>query len=92
MARPGKHVLLQFLAENFELEDGEDGACFDWVKANGAEYCGDTLPDPILSDDKIMTVGFHSDKSVEKKGFKANVYEGISYMHCWTLQPHFIFL
>merc|ERR1712110_732179 len=34
VARPGKHVLLQFLAENFELEDGEDGVCFDWVKAN----------------------------------------------------------
>ena len=82
--------MLQF--DTFELEDLDEGECHDWVKANGAEYCGDTLPDPILSDDKIMTVGFHSDKSVEKKGFKANVYEGISYMHCWTLQPHFIFL
>jgi len=73
VARPGKHVLLQF--DEFELEDLDDGECHDWVKADGAEYCGNAMPSPILSEGKELTVEFHSDKSIEKKDFKAFVYE-----------------
>ena len=71
----GSTIQLQFF--NFDLEP-DSGCSYDYVKVldtDGttqlAKLCGDSIPSPIKSSGNKLTVIFHSDHSVQKKGFQA---------------------
>jgi len=72
---PGSTIELSFTA--FDIEPGT--SCeFDYVKvldSDGttelAKLCGDSLPSPIRSSGHKMSIVFHSDESINLKGFLA---------------------
>jgi len=64
----GKKVMLTF--ESFDLEPN-DSCGYDFVQISQQKYCGSTKPGPISSTTNKMTVTFHSDDSVNHKGFSA---------------------
>jgi len=68
---------IQLTFQDFSLEPA-NGCVYDFVKVLDSDgttelkkLCGDSLPSPIRSKGNKMTVLFHSDHSVNKKGFKA---------------------
>ncbi|KAI9518812.1 Tumor necrosis factor-inducible protein 6 protein [Dissostichus eleginoides] len=69
---------IQLLFQEFDLE--EDSGCladylevydsYDDVSGFAGRYCGDYLPDDIISTGNVMTLKFLSDASVTAGGFK----------------------
>lgn len=64
----GKKVMLTF--ESFDLEP-HSSCGYDYVLVSKKKYCGSTKPGPITSSSNKMTVTFHSDSSVNHRGFSA---------------------
>ncbi|KAL8183302.1 UNVERIFIED_CONTAM: Tumor necrosis factor-inducible protein 6 protein [Gekko kuhli] len=72
----GQQVQIQFV--DFDLE--EDTSCmsdyleiydsYDDVNGFVGRYCGDELPDPVVSTGNVMTLKFLSDASVTAGGFQ----------------------
>ena len=68
---------IQLTFQDFALE--ASGSCgYDYVKVLDTDgktqlgkFCGNSLPSTIKSSGNKMTVIFHSDENVNKKGFKA---------------------
>ncbi|CAJ0566031.1 unnamed protein product, partial [Mesorhabditis spiculigera] len=82
-ANNGKGVKLKFHA--FHIES--DAACqYDYVEVYDGpvpkeqklfgRFCGDTMPDEIVSTGSEMLLVLHTDDSVEEKGFVAEYAEG----------------
>ena len=69
----GSKVQLTFTS--FSLEAGPGVCPYDYVEiSSGGEsrkYCGAALPAPVTSEDNTMKVSFHTDSSVNDKGFSA---------------------
>ena len=75
MVEAGSTIRLTFT--DFDLEV-DSGCAYDYVKVldtdgttQMAKLCGDSIPSPIKSSGNNLTVVFHSDYSVNKKGFQA---------------------
>ena len=69
----GHRIKLTFEAFNLESHS----TCkYDFVQiSEGSEeekYCGNVKPSPIISSGNTMNVTFHSDRSVNRSGFKAS--------------------
>jgi len=71
----GSQILITFT--HFEIED-HPNCGWDWVKVvdgDGTDLlrksCGSGIPDPITSKTNRITVVFHSDDSITRRGFKA---------------------
>ena len=76
MVEAGSTITLTFT--DFDLEP-ESTCGYDYVKVLDTDgvtqlkkLCGTSLPSPINSSGNKLTVIFHSDHSVNKKGFQAN--------------------
>ena len=76
MVDVGSTIKLTFT--DFDLED-DPGCAYDYVSVvdtDGttqlAKLCGDSIPSAIKSSGNKLTVVFHSDQSVTKKGFEAS--------------------
>ena len=92
----GKGARVSLTFTHFALEEEEVAILpggpeceYDWVKVmdgNGTELmakaCGSTLPGKVTSKTSTMVVKFHSDESVNDKGFRAQ-WEEVS----WTEIP-----
>ena len=76
-----------------EETDPNGRGCYDWVKVEGTSYCGSEKPDIILSEDREITVDFHTDRIHGETGFTATLWEGtyISVRHSRTLHLYFYF-
>ena len=82
----GQRVYIEFL--DFELEADSD-CDYDWLEirdgdsANsniiGSKLCGSGTPSPVESTGNSLTLVFHSDFSVNRKGFQIRVGIGKSY-------------
>jgi len=76
---PSSIIELSFTA--FDVEFNPNNCVWDYVKvidSDGTELaklCGDSLPSPIISYGYKMTVVFHSDYIINKKGFEATWQE-----------------
>ena len=69
---------IQLTFQDFSLEPA-NGCAYDFVQVLDSDgttelkkLCGASLPSPIRSTGNKMTVLFHSDDNVNKKGFKAS--------------------
>ena len=59
---------------------------FDWLEVHdgvengsdliGEKLCGNSIPSPIESSGNSLTLVFHSDGGLNKKGFKIKTYQG----------------
>merc|ERR1719419_707808 len=71
----GSKIELSFVAFDIELEKN---CTYDYVQVNDtdgtqlAKFCGQSIPAKIKSSGNKLTVVFHSDRNVNKKGFEAN--------------------
>ena len=74
----GSTIRLTF--EDFELEGRSSSSknCFDFVMVMDSDgttefgkFCEKKIPSPIVSTGNKLTVVFHSDTTVTRKGFKA---------------------
>jgi len=70
----GSKIELSFVAFDIELEKN---CTYDYVQVNDtdgtqlAKFCGQSIPAKIKSSGNKLTVAFHSDHCVNKKGFEA---------------------
>ena len=65
--------------DSVELRSGFDGSAGgdESGKVHGT-FCGSTLPQPITSDGNKLRVTFSTDNTVQKTGFSAVFFTGIS--------------
>ena len=72
-----QRIRLHFM--KFNLEFGNNGCPYDWVKVYGGSnvnapligtYCGNVVPADILSPANTAFIKFKSDATVRKPGFK----------------------
>uniref|UniRef100_H2YTZ6 CUB domain-containing protein n=1 Tax=Ciona savignyi TaxID=51511 RepID=H2YTZ6_CIOSA len=79
IAPPGEKVVVSF--ETIDVEDYQGICYYDWIKVYDGKddtspllgtFCGNAIPDNIVSSGRAMTVLFFSDYSVTKRGFMAN--------------------
>jgi len=73
----GSQILITFT--DFDIES-HPNCMWDWVKVVDGDgtvllpkSCGSDIPDPITSKTNRITVQFHSDGSVQRRGFRAEV-------------------
>ena len=76
------HFIMPFLF-NFQLQNVEN-CMYDYLKIYDGQttnstlighFCGSKTPDKLTSSGSKLLVVFHSDESIEKKGFKFNYTE-----------------
>ncbi|XP_071823336.1 scavenger receptor cysteine-rich domain-containing protein DMBT1-like [Apostichopus japonicus] len=79
---PGKAVIVTWI--EFDVEQGILGPCFDSVTVyDGVNssypqiglYCGDTIPDPVVSSQNNIFIVFQSDSVIVRDGFLATFNE-----------------
>ena len=68
------HGFIQLVFESFDIE-AHSSCGYDWVEISYETYserfCGSSIPEPVTSTGKNMTVRFHTDGSVVASGFSA---------------------